>query len=161
MRIGYNRYKNKEVMPSGSNQKNCRPYKYAESLSFLDKFRNTQAKKLLPQRLNHPQKSSQVPNRDEADIYGESWIVTYRKLAPDQKVLAKRLIDETLVFAELGQLAVASSIDTGENNITPTFDPNIKQQSNTTNPTLSSIQHHGIPNRRSSLRPRVLSICRN
>ncbi|XP_037826271.1 uncharacterized protein LOC119614212 [Lucilia sericata] len=42
LRDNYRRYKMKEVLPSGSRQTLSQPYKYAQKLTFLDKFLNIQ-----------------------------------------------------------------------------------------------------------------------
>ncbi|XP_055373858.1 uncharacterized protein LOC129607135 [Condylostylus longicornis] len=47
-------------------------------------------------------------DRDEADIFSQTWAVMYRKLSADQQMYAKKAIDEVLFFGQLGKLALNS-----------------------------------------------------
>ncbi|XP_073811786.1 uncharacterized protein [Musca autumnalis] len=50
-------------------------------------------------------------NRDECDVFAEGWSIMYRKLTIEQRIYAKRLIDDTLIHAQLGQLTISSSLN--------------------------------------------------
>ncbi|XP_073811533.1 uncharacterized protein [Musca autumnalis] len=50
-------------------------------------------------------------NRDECDVFAEGWSIMYRKLTIEQRIYAKRLIDDTLMHAQLGQLTISSSLN--------------------------------------------------
>ncbi|XP_073811532.1 uncharacterized protein isoform X2 [Musca autumnalis] len=49
--------------------------------------------------------------RDECDVFAEGWAIMYRKLTIEQRIYAKRLIDDTLMHAQLGQLTISSSLN--------------------------------------------------
>ncbi|XP_073811785.1 uncharacterized protein [Musca autumnalis] len=63
--------------------------------------------------LHHVEKTvvNNSGNRDECDVFAEGWAIMYRKLTVEQRIYAKRLIDDTLMHAQLGQLAISSSIN--------------------------------------------------
>jgi len=46
--------------------------------------------------------------KDDADIFGEGWTLTFRNLSATQKIYAKKIIDETLMWGQLGQLTLSS-----------------------------------------------------
>lgn len=52
-------------------------------------------------RNNHNDKIKSI---DEADIYGQSWACGFRKLTPEQKLYAKKAIDEILLLGQLNLL---------------------------------------------------------
>ncbi|XP_065365760.1 uncharacterized protein LOC135958790 [Calliphora vicina] len=87
--------------------------------------------------VNHQQiqNSRQNHNKDDADIYSESWAVTFRKLKPDQKIFAKRLMDDALMYAQLGQLSLSSSINPGIETVELPFHPTILHCDNTNSST--------------------------
>ncbi|XP_073846386.1 uncharacterized protein [Musca autumnalis] len=49
--------------------------------------------------------------RDECDVFAEGWAIMYRKLTIEQRIYAKRLIEDTLLHAQLGLLTISSSLN--------------------------------------------------
>ncbi|XP_059217266.1 uncharacterized protein LOC131996768 [Stomoxys calcitrans] len=71
----------------------------------------------LETAVDHLKKTIPKANKDEADIYGEAWAVTFRKLRPEQKIYAKKVMDEALVYAQLGNLTLQSSVSLGQQQV--------------------------------------------
>lgn len=86
------------------------------------------------------QNSGHKAVKDEADVFGEAWAISYRKLSSDQKIFAKRMMDETLMYAQLGHLSIASSISLGVQPVQVRRNhPNMMQQSYSNSNTYVSV----------------------
>lgn len=59
---------------------------------------------------NEATSSHQGNKKDEADVYAEGWAISFRKLSEDQKLYAKRIIEEALLLGQLTKLSLASQI---------------------------------------------------
>ncbi|XP_061394364.1 uncharacterized protein LOC133329922 [Musca vetustissima] len=64
-----------------------------------------------PTTKQESQRYIQTNERDESDVFAEGWAISYRKLSTEQRLYAKRLIDETLLYGQLGQLSIATSLN--------------------------------------------------
>lgn len=51
--------------------------------------------------------------RDESDVFAEGWSMLYRKMNEQQKIFAKRIIDDTLMHGQLNKLSFSSSLNLG------------------------------------------------
>ncbi|XP_005182148.2 formin-like protein 3 [Musca domestica] len=58
-----------------------------------------------------PAPPSNPNERDESHVFAEGWAIMYRKLTTEQRIFAKRLIDETLMHGQLGQLTMSTSLN--------------------------------------------------
>lgn len=56
----------------------------------------------------HMENLSHKKERDEADIYGDAWAQSYRKLSAKQKLFAKKACDEIFILGQLEQLTLNS-----------------------------------------------------
>lgn len=64
----------------------------------------------LRRAVEYLEKDKDVKEKDETATYAESWALSYRKLSGDQKLFAKRAIDEILILGQLNQLRLNSVI---------------------------------------------------
>lgn len=53
---------------------------------------------------------NQKIEKDEASIFAEGWACVYRKLTDEQRLYAKKIIDETLLLAQLNKLRINSTV---------------------------------------------------
>lgn len=69
--------------------------------SGLNKKAKLRLKSQNPYNRNH---LSSMKSLDEASIYGQSWACGFRKLSAEQKLYAKKAIDEILILGQLNSL---------------------------------------------------------
>lgn len=63
---------------------------------------------MLRKATMHMENLSHKKERDEADIYGDAWAQSYRKLSAKQKLFAKKACDEIFILGQLEQLTLNS-----------------------------------------------------
>lgn len=73
----------------------------------MDELRGYQIKDNSGIRENSPW-AEIVAARDEAAIYADAWAVSYRKMNVEQRLYAKKAIEEILILGQLGQLTLNS-----------------------------------------------------
>ncbi|XP_073844862.1 uncharacterized protein [Musca autumnalis] len=63
--------------------------------------------------LQHVEKAvvNNYGHRDDSDVFSEGWGIMYRRLTLEQQIYAKRIIDDTLMHAQLGQLSISSNLN--------------------------------------------------
>ncbi|XP_054730851.1 uncharacterized protein LOC129239412 isoform X1 [Anastrepha obliqua] len=80
--------------------------------------RKRKADEFSERAVRHLEKSDDQSMRDEAVIFADGWAVQYRKLDEDQKLFAKRIIDDALLKGQLGLLTYNSLVKIEQNHLT-------------------------------------------